>query len=91
MSYATINKCANDPEFIARVTACCAKEGSNQPQGKAYQMIWPVSASSDIEEAYAYALSTENEHPGGDETVITDQMILSSVQSHWNDFPEVPV
>lgn len=90
MSYATINQCANDPEFMARVTACCAKEGSTQPQGTAYQIIWAISAMSDIEAAYASALAGDNEHPGGDESVITDQMILSAVQANWPPDPVPP-
>lgn len=88
MSYKTINQCANDSEFMNRVTACCAKEGSNSPQTTMYEVIWPVASASDIEAAYASALAGENPSPGGDEAVITDQMILSSVQANWP--PEPP-
>jgi hypothetical protein len=82
MSYATINRCANDPSFQGRLTAAAAQEGADQPSGAMYQLIWPVSAASDIEAAYASALAADNPDPGGDEAVITDQMILSAVQAH---------
>jgi hypothetical protein len=83
MSYATINQCANDPEFHGRVAACCAQEGSATPNQTMYELIWAVSSASDIEAAYASAVAAENPHPGLDDSVITDQMILSSVQANW--------
>jgi hypothetical protein len=83
MSYSTINKCANDSAFMGRVMACCAQEGSTNPSNDMYTLIWPVSSATDIEAAYASALASENPNPGGDETVITDGMILSAVQAHW--------
>ena len=82
MSYATINLCANDPALQGRVTACCAQEGAESPQSAMYQLIWPLSSAADIEAAYASALAADNPDPGGDETVITDGMILSAVQAN---------
>ena len=81
MSYSTINKCANDAEFQARVTACCAAEGAESPYGASSDIIWSVATHSDIEAAYASAIANDNPSPGGDESVITDQMILSAVQA----------
>lgn len=81
MSYGTINRCANDAAFQGRVTACCAAEGSTQPTVTLWEVIWPVSAASDVEAAYASAIAANNPNPGGDETVVTDQMILSHVQA----------
>lgn len=81
MSYATIAKCAVDYELACRVTAALAAEGSSQPQLEVGNYMWPISAKSDIEAAYASALAAGNEHPGGDEAVVSDQMILSAVQS----------
>jgi hypothetical protein len=80
MSYSTINKCAQDPSLYGRLCAAAAAEGD---VSKAGQVLWPVAASSDIEAAYASALAANNPDPGGDESVITDQMILSAVQAHW--------
>jgi len=82
MSFATINRCANDQPFQGRVTACTAAEGSDNPVQAMWTVIWPVSAAADIEAAYASALAAGNPDPGGDESVITDQMILSAVQAH---------
>lgn len=82
MSYSTINICAHDQAFIGRVTAACAQEGANPPNPAASEVIWPVSSAADIEAAYASALAANNPDPGGDESVITDQMILSAVQAH---------
>jgi len=82
MSYATINKCANDPALQGRVTAACAKEGADNPGAAMWSVIWPVSAASDVEAAYASALASDNPDPGGDETVITDGMILANVQAN---------
>jgi hypothetical protein len=81
MSFATINRCAADQAFVGRVNACIAGEGRNNPTAVVGLVIWPVSAASDIEAAYASALAADNPDPGGDEAVITDQMILSHVQA----------
>ena len=87
MSYNTINVCANDQAFIGRITAAAAQEGVADPPWTAAEIRWAVSAKSDIEAAYASALAGGNPNPGGDESVITDGMILSAVQAHW---PEPP-
>lgn len=86
MSYATVAKCSSDKAFIDRVSACVATEGyTMDPVMFTMSIIWQVSAHDDIEQAYAYALTADNPDPGGDETVITDQMILSATQ------PLIPV
>jgi hypothetical protein len=41
-----------------------------------------IAAAQDIEAAYASAVAAGNEHPGGDEAVITDGMILAYVQAN---------
>lgn len=86
MSYSTVAKCSHDAVFIDRVSACVATEGyTMDPVTFTLSIIWQVSSHDDIEQAYAYALTAENPNPGGDETVITDQMILSATQ------PLIPV
>jgi hypothetical protein len=81
MSYATIARCANDYALRDRVTGCYAQEGAENPLQSADAIMWPLSSHSDIEAAYASAIAADNPNPGGDETVITDQMILSTVQA----------
>ena len=83
MSYSTINQCANDQSFVGRLTAAVAAEGEADPLPTMYGLRWPVAAAADIEAAYASALAAGNVDPGGDEAVITDQMILSAVQANW--------
>jgi hypothetical protein len=74
--------CANDQEFFGRVIACCAQEHATDPVDAATTVLWPVCTATDIEAAYESAMLAGNPHPGSDEAVITDQMILSSVQAH---------
>lgn len=90
MSYKTINRCANDSSFMGRLNAASAQEGAYDPSQTAYILRWPVSSASDIEAAYASAVAAENPDPGGDESVITDQMILGQVQANWKDEFENP-
>jgi len=95
VSFNTINRCANDPSFNARVTACVAQEqqAHNEPASPnsiIEQMRWAVATASDVEAAFAYALAAGNPDPGGDETVITDGMILANVQAEWPNLPQQP-
>jgi hypothetical protein len=88
MSYTTIHQCASDPAFTDRLTAAAAQEGQENPEyTMSVKLRWPVSAATDIAEAYEYALNSGNENPGGDPTVITDAMILAKVQSILNPAP----
>jgi hypothetical protein len=82
MSYTTIFQCANDPAFQARLAAAAAQEGHDNPEYAASVLLrWPVSSQTDIEDAYEFAVNSDNPDPGGDPTVITDQQILSAVQA----------
>ena len=80
MSYATVNQSANDMALRGRITACCAQEGAADPANATYLVLWDVCGAADVEAAYASALAADNPDPGGDETVITDGMILANVQ-----------
>ncbi len=81
MSYTTINQCANDEAFLARLRAAAAQEGHSNPEYAASALLrWPVSSASDVAEAYEFAVNSGNENPGGDPTVITDAQILAKVQ-----------
>jgi hypothetical protein len=83
MSFKTISQCANDQAFIARVVGCAADEGANPPESAAAQTKWAICAADDVEAAYESALAANNPDPGGDESVITDGMILAAFQAHW--------
>lgn len=82
MSFATITQAANDAALQQRVTGCVAVEIGGNPVNSTAEMIWLVAAANDVQAAYASALAADNPNPGGDEAVITDQMILSAVQAH---------
>jgi uncharacterized protein YbjT (DUF2867 family) len=82
MSYGTISRNANDTVFLGRLTAAAAAEGADDPNAAALELVWPVVVSSDIAAAYESAVLADNPNPGGDESVITDQMILSAVQAN---------
>lgn len=88
MSYLSISKCVADTDFQSRVIACVADEGAN-PTSIASNLFWQVAVADDIEAAYKYALDADIPNPGADETVITDGMILSVVQSLFAP-PEPP-
>lgn len=87
MSFLSINTCVNDQEFVGRLNACAAQEGAFDPVTKAFTLRWAVAATNDIASAYDSALAAGNPSPGGDPAVITDLMILSAVQAHWDDVP----
>lgn len=80
MSYSTIHACAHDLAFQNRIEAACAQEGEPNPTMSMNATVYPISATADVEAAYASALAGENPDPGGDESVITDAMILSHLQ-----------
>ena len=83
MSYFTISQHFHDAEFTSRLLACIAQEGHALPEEVLPDVHWPVCSASDIEAAYASALAAGNPNPGGDESVVTDGMILSHVQASW--------
>jgi hypothetical protein len=101
MSFSTITQSANDPALQDRITAATVQEAWNNPTaaataygrnvqqsaGNAMTMWWPVCIAADVEAAYASALANQNPNPGGDETVVTDGMILANVAAKWPPDP----
>jgi len=88
MSYGTISKCVLDQGFASRVTSCIAQEqlAKDEPVDPVpiqHAMCWAVASASDVEAAYESALAANHGNPGGDESVITDGMILTNVQANW--------
>ena len=96
MSYNSLARQSTDQALIDRVTAACVKETLNNsdfgdsdfgnvvkrmPSVGGSTLIWPVSMATESE--YEYALNSDHPDPGGDDTVITDAMILSAVQENW--------
>ena len=95
MSYNTLNTQTRDVVFQNRVVAAAVQEAfenagvhdtayavlvrANPSEG--IQLVWPVAIATEAE--YASALAANIPNPGGDESVISDGMILSAVQANW--------
>jgi len=96
MSYATIATSAADQALAARVIAAAVQEAWTAARdGNDYaddvrtssengrRLVYPVCIAADVEAAYASALAAGTPNPGGDDTVVTDGMILANVQAKW--------
>jgi len=81
MSYTTQAQLSNDSELIIRVAACAATQNIKQPETWAWDRKWELSAQPGWDESYAYAINTGVEHPGSQNTVISDAQILAGVQA----------
>lgn len=96
MSYSTLAQQVLDEALYSRVNAAAQQEARENPNvadselaariraasnNGADYFIWDVSLATEAE--YASALAAENPDPGGDEAVITDNMILSAIQANW--------
>lgn len=81
MSYATQAALSHDSDLIQRVAACAATQHIDSPETWAWSNSWKLSASPGWDAAYAYALNSSVDRPGNSESVLTDSMILSAVQS----------
>lgn len=84
MSYRTQALLASDVNLIARVTACAATQNVEGPLRWAWEHNWKLSSEPGWDAAYSYALNVGTVDPGNAEGVITDGMILSSVQAFVN-------
>lgn len=80
MSYNTQAALAVDGDLRNRVAACAATQGVPAPVQWADAHLWALSAAPGWDAAYSYALTSNVERPGYAENVITDGMILASVQ-----------
>ena len=99
MSLKSLDTASHDQVLIARVAACVQQEAFENPAvltsefremviknpGDGGRMVWPVAIATEAE--YASALANGNPDPGGDESVISDSMILSAVQTNWPPDP----
>ena len=95
MSYHTVNISAADPALIGRIRSSYVEQqlARGDPQittGLPDSLVWTVVSADDIEAAYASALAANNPNPGGDESVITDGMILANVQPNLPPPATVP-
>lgn len=75
MSYWDISEMAQDIDMQARIWACAAQEHLDSVN------ILRICAAPGWDAAWASAVAAGVERPGKDPAVISDEMILSSVQS----------
>lgn len=82
MSYATIAAITQSGAMNQRLTAAAAQEGKNtaSPGSWVSKNIWTLAASPGWSEAWESAEAGGVTDPGANEAVITDGMILASVQ-----------
>lgn len=90
MSYNTIALCVNDDAMSRRIRAAYASEGIEQPDPAYYDKRWLIAADPSIEPPYESAILAGVPDPGGDESVVTDGMLLAAVQAHPYTPPVVP-
>jgi len=95
MSYNTLTAQSQDPALNNRIIAAAVQEAYENPgvgdtdyartvrdnPAEGVRMVWPVSIATEAE--YASALAANHPNPGGDESVISDNMILAATQAHW--------
>lgn len=81
MSYNDIRAMAKDVNLVERIAAAAAAEGVNAPLDWAWANSWAVCSKTDWEAAWNYAQAASIPNPGTDEGVVTDGMILASVQA----------
>jgi hypothetical protein len=88
MSYLDQSHIAASPTMFARVAQCAAEQGEADPENWTHLHRRTWAAAPDWDDAWAYAEANHPPDPesppydpGEDEAVITDQMILSQVQS----------
>jgi hypothetical protein len=105
MSYTTITACTRDTDLQDRVLAAASKEawaGGPEFAGSEYGerlRTYPTEALStfmvaiaiDNEDAYEYAVNSNNEAPGLDPGVISDAAIQAGIQAHWPASATVPL
>lgn len=83
MTYKTVADMQEDYELRRRLVAACAVEKADEanPSGWVSDRIWDLVTQPGWADAYGYAKNAGNAHPGADEAVVTDGMILSALQA----------
>jgi hypothetical protein len=84
MTYRTVADMVDSQSLLRREYAAIAKEGIDPPEGWQYEHRWKIASSPGWDAAWDSALAAHPDDPdydpGADESVITDGMILSTVQ-----------
>lgn len=81
MSYWDIALLSSDSDFMQRTRASVSTQGVDDPVTWSNDHAWQMAGMPSFGDKYAYAIATGVPNPGRDEAVISDQDILSAVQS----------
>lgn len=82
MSYSDIADMAQDGPLLRRILACAWQEITTEDPGAwAVSNVWRVVSQPGWADAWSSARASGIVNLGADESVITDQMILSAVQT----------
>lgn len=82
MSYKYIADIAASGSLWRRITACAWQEkAADSPSDWATDNMWRIAVQPGWASAWASAAVAGTTDPGGDESVITDGMILAAVQA----------
>lgn len=83
MSYFAQAALAFDGDFASRVTACASTQAfaAADPVTWAADHRWQIAAAPGFADAYSSAIAGDVERPGADQAVISDEQILSAVQT----------
>lgn len=91
MTYANIAAMQENGPLRRRLIACAVEQKTTDPETWTAVHSWDLAAQPGWATAWASGLAnnttTPNYEPGSDETVITDQMILSAVQALHAVYP----
>lgn len=102
MSYLARAKMIEDTQLLQRMAACAALEGVVKPEQWVFDNRWELCIGEGWDVPYMIAWNLYENwdgetqpaplHPGMDETVITDSMILAAVRLlTTSSEPELPV
>lgn len=81
MAYSDVALLSSDSDFIQRTRAAVAQEGEPDPVGWSNEHQWQMAGMPGFGDKYGYAVANGVPRPGNDQSVISDQDILSAVQS----------
>lgn len=90
MAYEHVTTLRNDGDLQQRLIACAATEGIPAPDHWVYERMWEFATQAGWADAYHSAMLSFIDRPGLRPGAISDQMILSAVQSVRAEDPLEP-
>lgn len=81
MSYRTVVEMASNQPLLYRIAACAAEQNEVDPVAWASSNVWHIAADPGWSSSWESAKAGGDNSPGDNIGVITDGMILASVQN----------